>query len=382
MRRPRTVLYVDFHTTLGGGQVVLLNTFKALDRRRYRPVLALPDDGPFAQAARDAGVPVFISPMGKARWRLPWQAWPAARRLERLLRAEGVDLVHANNYPANKLAVVAARRVGIPCLWHKHILAKRRGSSTAKLWAFYARFNAVVLGASHTVAASLRDMGLPAGKVRALQNGVDVAAIQRSARLSPAAFKKAGLPSGAPVLGVVAQHRTHKGIDLFLEAAILAAAQDKRAHFVVIGDPQNAEEAMERRIRALAADPRLKGRVHLLPAQRQAPAWMRRFSVLVSPSRWEVGAPLVPMEAMALGVPVLATDKSSGELISDGKDGLLVPAGDVAALAAGMLRLLKDRALARRLGAAGRRTVTGRFSLKRYSLGLMELYDELLAGRP
>lgn len=75
---PRRVLFVDFYSFVGGGQVNLLSVFKALDRRRYKPLLALPEEGPFAERARALKVPVFIVPMGKARWRWVFKAWKAS----------------------------------------------------------------------------------------------------------------------------------------------------------------------------------------------------------------------------------------------------------------------------------------------------------------
>ena len=83
---PRRALFVDYYSFVGGGQQNLLSVFSALDRRRWAPMLALPKEGAFAAAARALGVPVFIAPMGKARWRLPWQAYPAMRRLRKLMR--------------------------------------------------------------------------------------------------------------------------------------------------------------------------------------------------------------------------------------------------------------------------------------------------------
>jgi glycosyltransferase involved in cell wall biosynthesis len=378
---PRKVLYVDYHTFIAGGQVILMNHFRMLDRKRWTPLLAVPDEGPFTLEARAMGLPVYVVPMKKARWRRPWQAWRAVQALRKIIRSEGVALVDANCYPANKLAAVAARLEGVPCVWHKHIIAKKRWSSTGALWRFYARFNDRVVGSSKWVVRSLLEMGIPEKKLHRIYYGIDLKGVRAFKPASAAEMKRAKFPAKGPVVGVVAMHRTHKGIDLFLEACLSVAARHKTAQFVVIGDPQNAEEAMEAAIRRLAADPRLKGRVHLLPGQRNVPAWMRRFDFLVSPSRWEVGAPLVPMEAMALGLPVLATDTSSGELIEDGKDGLIVPTGDIPALAEGMLRLLKDRKLAARLGAAGRRTVDKRHSLGRYALDEMALYDQVLAER-
>lgn len=379
--KPRKVLYVDYHTFIAGGQVILLNHFRMLDRKRWTPLLAVPDEGLFTQEARATGIPVFVVPMKKARWRLFWQAWPATQALRKIIRAQGVDLVDSNCYPANKLGAVAARLEGIPAIWHKHIIAKKRFSTTGALWRLFARLNDRVIGSSKWVVRSLQEMGIPAAKLRRIYYGIDLKSVRKFKPVPLAQARKAGFPSKGPVIGVVAMHRTHKGIDLFLEACLRVVKAHKTAQFVVIGDPQNAEEAMEASIQRLAADPSLKGRIHLLPGQRNVPAWMQRFDFLVSPSRWEVGSPLVPMEAMALGIPVLATDTSSGELITDGEDGLIVPTGDIPALADGMLRLLKDRKLAARLGAAGRRTVDKGNSLERYAQDVMAAYDEVLAAR-
>ena len=105
----RRVLFTDYYDFVGGGQQNLLSVFKALDRKRWQPLLAVPREGAFADAARALNVPVFVTPMGKARWRLPWQAYPAMRRLRRLMREQAADLVHSNDYPSHKLAAVAAR---------------------------------------------------------------------------------------------------------------------------------------------------------------------------------------------------------------------------------------------------------------------------------
>ncbi len=379
--RPRTVLYVDYYPTIAGGQVVLLNTFKALDRSRYRPALALPAEGPFAAAARAAGVPVHIVPMRKARWRRPWEALPATLGLARVARSEGADLIEANCYPANKLAAPAARLVGVPCLWRKHVLARRRGSTTAALWRLYARLDARVVGVSDTVVRSLKDMGIPPDKLVRLYNGVDTAAI-RSARVVPVRrARELGFPVGFPVVGVVAVRRAHKGLEVFLEACRRLARTHPRARFVLIGDPAHAEDLVEEGLRAAAGEEALAGRLRVFPGRPDVLEWMRRFTVLVSPSHWEVGAPLVVLEAMALGVPVVATRGSSGELIRDGVDGLLAPTGDAAALAEAVGRILDDPRLGDRLARAARASVEARHSLGRYARALEGLYDEVLAER-
>jgi glycosyltransferase involved in cell wall biosynthesis len=379
-KAPRTVVYVDYHPGIAGGQVVLLQHFKALDPRRYRPVLVLPSEGAFAREARALGVRVHSVAMGKASWRRPWEAWPAARALARILRHEQAALAYANCHPANKLAAVAARLAGIPAVWHKHIMGRRRFSTTGFLWRLFGRLDRLVITPSQQVLASMQAMGIPAGKLRRLYNRVDIAAVRRLRAVPLAKARRLGLPAGGPLLGVVAMHRGHKGVDLFLQACLQVASLRPKARFAVIGDPEEDRAAAQ--VRVLAADARLRGRLGLIPGQRDAPAWMRRFDVLVSPSRWEVGAPLVPMEAMALGVPVLGTDLGCGELITHGRDGWLAPSGDADALARGMLRLIDDPALARRLGRAGRRTVERHWGLQGYGQAVMALLDEAIDGPP
>jgi len=93
---------------------------------------------------------------------------------------------------------------------------------------------------------------------------------------------------------------------------------------------------------------------------------------------WTEGLPLVVLEAMALGRPVVATPVGgTPELVVDEETGLLVPPRDVAALAAALTRVLGDGALGRRLGEAGRRRVAERFSAEATSREVLALYDEV-----
>jgi glycosyltransferase involved in cell wall biosynthesis len=174
--------------------------------------------------------------------------------------------------------------------------------------------------------------------------------------------------------------RPHKGFDIYLRACAVVAGRDRKAHFLLVGDEAHAEAGHEAHLRNLQNDPRLKGRLHVLPSQPELAAWLKSLAVFVLSSRWE-GSPLVLLEAMALGVPVVVTAEGAGEIVEDGKDGLLVDAGDAPGMAAGILRLLKDRALARRLGRAAKAKVSRHFSLRKYVRDLMGIYDEVLGPR-
>lgn len=198
---PKRVLYVDYYSFLGGGQVNLLSVFKAMDRRQYEPFLVLPQEGPFALRARELKVPVFIVPMGKARWRWFFEAHRAYRALKTLMQEQRIDLVHANCYPANKLAGPAARSLELPCLWHKQIaVTQKPGSTTGKLWQFYSRFDDVVLAVSRQGLAALKALGIAESKLRLLYNNADIDRVQRLKALEPAKLRHLGVPTNLPLV--------------------------------------------------------------------------------------------------------------------------------------------------------------------------------------
>lgn len=394
--KPKRVLYVDFYSFVGGGQQNLLSVFKAMDRKRYTPLLVLPHEGPFADAARALKVPVFISPMGKARWRLIWQAWPAMRRLRKLMQEQAVDLVHANCYPANKLAGPAAKPLGIPVLWHKQIaVTQKPGSTTGKLWQRFSRYNAKVLAVSKQGFEGLAALGIPREKLGLLYNNADTEGLAKAKKATDAQLKKLGIPAKGPFVLAAGMRRPHKGFDTLLEAWKLFLAKQlepglrsrrpSRAgleaqarlgagpHLVLMGDAANSEPAHEALLQRLAQQPR----VIVLPAQRPFAPWLKRADLFVSSSRWE-GSPLVVIEAMAAGTPVLATYEASGEIMEHGMTGALVHREDAAALAKELDAVLKALPAARKRAALAQREARERFSLKGYVKDLAAIYDGML----
>jgi glycosyltransferase involved in cell wall biosynthesis len=365
---PRRVLYVDYYSFVGGGQVNLLSVFRAMDRKRYLPLLALPKEGPFADRARELKVPVFIVPMGKARWRWFFEARGASAALQRLMLAQQVSLVHANCYPAAKLAGPAAKSLGLPCLWHKQIaVTQRPGSTTGRLWKFYSRYVDVVLAVSRQGLNGLKALGIPWEKLRLLYNNADIDRISRARPLRRP-------PSRLPLVLAAGMRRPHKGFDVLLQAA---ARVKTRAHFVLLGDPTPAEARHEALLQRLAADPALKGRLTVLGSQSDLAPWLKSCAVFVSSSRWE-GSPLVVIEAMAAGAAIVATRSGSGEILEDGKSAWLCEADDAEGLAKAIEAALKSRAERKKRGAAARARARRDFSLKAYARKLAALYDSML----
>jgi glycosyltransferase involved in cell wall biosynthesis len=174
-----------------------------------------------------------------------------------------------------------------------------------------------------------------------------------------------------------------KGFDVLVDAAAALRARGVPIEVVIAGQDDKHGDALRRRIAARG----LAGAVRLAGPMSQAALLVeyRRATALCMPCRLlpddRDGIPNVLMEAMAAGTPVVATNVSGiPELVADGENGLLVPPEDPGALAEALLRLYRDRALAERLLAAARRTVSERFDGGRLASDLAALFEPMVAA--
>jgi glycosyltransferase involved in cell wall biosynthesis len=209
--------------------------------------------------------------------------------------------------------------------------------------------------------------GGPGRKVVVLENGVD---LDRFTSLP------VPIPGNvAPRIGVIANLRPVKGIDVFIRAAAQLAARFPRATFHVAGQGEQQEE-----LRRLTAELQLADRVMLHGALTDIPAFLGRLDVAVLPSHAE-GMSNAVLEYMAAGRPVVATDVgANAHLLGGGEFGVLVPPGDPATLADGIVRLLADPTLASRYASAARTHVRERYSRDAMRVRFEDFYERLCAA--
>ncbi len=365
------VLHVIDKSFLGGGQNTvryLLGGFRGSD---VSTLLACRDGGPLVDLARALGTPVHTIPFDKR-----FRPGPA-RALAGLILGEEVDLVHAHGLVAATWATLARSFFGIaaPLIYHQHGFHHHNyGPLTVRFRKASER--AVGRRAERVVAASTADRAsLEDGKYAAPGRIVMIYDTIPEPAPSPedieAARRAAALSSGAPVVGVVARLHPQKGIDVFLEAAAAVRAEIPSAVFVVIGDGELGPSLREQG-RRLGVD----GAVRWLGGRPNLP-FLPLFTVAAIPSRWE-GIPLVLLEYMASGLPIVATRIDGLADAVGPEEAELVPRDDAPALARAIVRLLRDPDLSRRRGAAAREKFAATFSLEATVRRFRELYDEVL----
>jgi len=365
----RSVYYFTDSSEVGGAEEALLLLLAHLDRDRFPPTLlyhAGPAGDELAGRARELGAAVRAVPP------LPLGLRGAAGvpRLARALARARPDLFHAHlSWPlAAKYPLAAALLARVPAAVATVQLFPeiRLGpSSRLQLRALAARLSAYV-AVSHALGARLTgELGWPPAKLEVIHNGVDPARVRRPR--DPALRRELGGDGGFVVLAVARLH-AQKGLGDLLRAA----AELPEARFALAGEgPERA------RLEAEAGRLGVGDRVRFLGRRADVPELLAAADAFVLPSLYE-GSPLAVLEAMAAGLPLVATAVGgTGELVADGESGLLVPPRDPPALARALRRLLAEPETRERLGAAARRRAEA-FTAAATAGRVMALYERLL----
>jgi len=348
----------------------------------WRDACLLPDRVPVAGRLTVEHVPVGpTGPVGKDDL-LPYMG-ELGTRLGRRFAASPPDVVHSHFWMSGLAALLATRDSGIPVVQTFHSLGvtkrrfrDRRDTSPGariRLERALARDVAHVIATSNEEAGDLARFGVPRDAVSIVPRGVDLDVFQPE---GPTADR-----TQRPRIVAVGRLAPRRGFDLVIRALAAVPA----AELVIAGGPPAAELAGEpeaRRLRQVAGRAGVADRVTLLGAVPGAdmPALLRSADVVVCAPRYEPFG-IVPLEAMACGVPVVATAVGGiVDTVVDGSTGILVPPERPDLLAAAVRRLLAEPFWAEAYGTAGADRARSRYSWDRVAADTLAVYDRVLAG--
>jgi glycosyltransferase involved in cell wall biosynthesis len=300
-------------------------------------------------------------------------------RLVRLLRAAKIDVLHLHliGYTGGRWAVLAGKLAAVPALICTVHLApsgpeSRRVQLERRIINLLVdRFIAV---SRFTQQLQVRHLHQSARKTVVIPNAVELKRYRDlPAESRDAVRRKQGIPSDAAVIGCVARLSEGKGLNYLVDAMPDIVERVPHAHALLVGDgPLRAD--LERH----ATERGVRDRVHFAGYHQDIPAWLAAMDVFVLPSLSEA-LPLSILEAMAAGLPVVATAVGGiPEVVEDGVNGRLIPVKDARALATAVVDVLSNPALAEQLGLAGR-TRAKLYSDTVLMERLLALYAEVLA---
>ena len=278
---------------------------------------------------------------------------------------ERIGLLHLHGYGATDIGRVVARIAGIPSIVHEHFIDQRNPLPERAADLLLRPLTTWAIAVSGAVRDFMvRRRAIPPDRVEVVPNG---AALEAMADAPPRgtggalALRAAlGIPATDAVVSIVGRLNPIKGHTYFLRAAKLVLGSAPDVTFLVVGDGE-----LEAELRAEARALDLGRRVIFTGYREDVPALLQATDILAITSLSE-GSPLNLFEAMAAGCAVAATRVGGiPELLDHERTGLIVPPADPEAIAGGLVRLIRDRDLRRRLGEAARDEATRRFDVRR-----------------
>lgn len=361
----------------GGAESLMLPLLKSLQSRVEDPrvcVLYVRGGNPMAVELEKMGVPVDLVPVRNLH------DLGGIQRLYQYIRQLRPDMIHTQLETSNILGALIGRLLGIRSVATMHTLDVQAGKLRKRLrnWVHWKALNTLtsrVIFVSEFTRQHFIRLGFRESRLVTLYNGIETRLFgQNAARPSKAHLL--GVPENAVIASTVAVLREPKGIQHMLRAMPALLAQLPGLYYVVAGDG-----AYRLPLETLARELGVAGRVLFLGQRSDIPNILAASDLFVYPTLQDA-LPTALLEAMASGVPIVASRVDGvPEILEDGVSGLLVPPADAPALAAACLRLLCDEALVGQLTVAARRTIEERFSIQRQSGLLLDLYEQVRAGK-
>jgi len=321
----------------------------------------------FPKVRTSGKVPLYRIPMrGKFDLR-------PVKQLVRIVRREGYRLLHAHTPRSALIAGLASVLTGVPLVYHVHSPSSR---DTTHRWRN--RVNALVerilllaasalIAVSHSLGEHLRKRGFSDRKVSVVPNGV------------PCRRPRTDQPANGRewVLGTVALFRPRKGIEVLLEALATLRSRGVPVRLRAVGGFETPQ--YRRQIQDLTERLGLTDAVEWTGFTRDVDGELAQMDLFVLPSLFGEGLPMVVLEAMAAGVPVVATRvEGIPEAIRDGQDGLIAEPGDPDSLAGAIARVVRGKANWADLRASALKRHAGGFSDRSMAAGVAEVYRRVL----
>lgn len=375
IRKPISIVHFTNADALGGAEQHLLTLLRGFDRDTCRVSLVCPEV--LAERLKaDLPGDVTLIPLALASL---WN-WRSAARLAKVLRELRADVLHSHMFKSSLFASPIGWLSGIPAIVETpHINERwRHGSIKGRFVVdrFVGRFVDWYIAVSEANARYLvAEKGLPSRKIVMIPNSCEVGNFD-PARIAPSALRKEWCVGDEhPVLVVLARLDMQKGHDVLLDAMVIIHKEFPGAQLFFVGEGPRRSALV-----AQVQDLELTAVVHFTGYRRDVEDWLALADVVVLPSRWE-GMPLVAIEALAAGKPIVATNvDGTPEVVIDGQCGFIVPSDSPPPLAAAIVRLLRDPELRRAFGQAGRRRALQHFDSSLQVASTERLYVKALEG--
>jgi glycosyltransferase involved in cell wall biosynthesis len=375
------LLFLHSSSDLYGASKILLAINELCAKKGHRATVVLSEDGPLVQKLEAIGAAVVIADLGILRRQYLNPAGmlnrlvaniKAFRLLTTLCKSEKIDLIYSNTTGVI-VGVFVASKLGIRHLWHIHEIIEKPTLLFRLLSRLINTKNNQAIAVSEAVKKHWTKYVQP-NKIDVLYNGVDywlfentASDLRQTLRLQPDTI----------LIGMMGRVHFWKGQDYFVHIAGEIFKSHKNVHFLIVGDAFAGYEYLHDNINNLIDTNHLQGKVTQLPYRSDITNIYGALDIFILPSLLPDPAPAVVTEAMAAGLPVVATQQGGAvEMIENNVSGLLIPINDAAAAAKIMEPLLMNETYRKNMGAQAKKRMQEKFSRTQFNEQIMACIEK------
>ncbi len=394
---PIRVLFFDHTAAQSGAEIAMLNLVRHLDSRKVTPVVVFGGYGPVVEQmspfADTHVLPMPVEVAGAKKdslglaslFRIRATLGGAAYiwRLAKFIRRNNVDVVHTNSLKADVIGGIAGRLAGRPVIWHvrDRIDEDYLPRSVVRMFRLLSRWvPRLVITNSAATLQSLYPGAPPDNSCPSPAKSGGRTVVVHDGTPWPFPAERTSASNGVVRIGLIGRISPWKGQHIFLQAAALVRKSFPEARFFIVGGAMFGEAEYDRKVRALMESLGISDLVTFTGFRKDVSHVIADMDLIVHAST--TGEPFgqVIIEGMAAGKPVVATNGGGvPEIVDDGKTGILVPMGEVQAMADAISRLLADPVLAADMGARGRERVRDYFTIERKARKIEAVYQGMFS---
>ncbi len=360
------ILYLITDLDIGGAEKNLYYLTSHLDKKKFSPrVISLQGEGEIAGLLKKEGI--YVYPYG-AKSKKNFTIFPF--HLFKVTRKFKPHILHTFLFHANFTGRIIGRLAGVPC-----IISSVRVMEKEKRWHIWLEgWSKNLIDKEICVCRAVKDfrkeeVGIREDKLAVIYNGLDP---ERIKAVKPCSRKKLGVSEKTFLIGTVSRLEKQKGLPYLFEAMKILSRENPDVMLLILGKGEEAEKLKER-----VKEMKLENNIIFLGFRKDILPVIASLDLFVLSSLWE-GFPNALLEAQALGIPAVVTGVGgTGEIVREGKSGIIVRAGDSKMLAGGMAALMKNRELLKKMGEEAKK-ILNVFTIERMVREHENLYQELL----
>jgi glycosyltransferase involved in cell wall biosynthesis len=390
------VVFVESASAMGGVQFSTLYLAERLNKAVWEPLVVCPRAGELVEACREAGIETRVLNQPRL-WstsirlgrniRVPnpaawlWDSFVldgATRRLRKLLREIDADVIVTKGLLAHFAGGIAARRLGIPCVWHvQDFISERTSGIYRKLFGIAARWlPQQIIADGNTIKNQLPKSLWP--RIDVIHNGINTDVFYPGVD-GTAIRRELEIPEGHLVVGHVGRITPWKGQHFLIQAFAEIANENSSSTLLIVGAPVFDNDLYQRRLLNMVSKLGLQGRVKFTGYRHDLPRVLAAMDVFAFTSTEKDTSPLALLSAMSCGLPIVAFDIAGVRELMDTEDQFhLVPVGDIDELQHVLSSLIADETMRQRLSESARKLATDKFNLDRNTTRIEKVLCEIL----